>query len=43
VPAEISALSEGLHALWARKWALACMLAEVITQVAAFFKNLVTV
>ena len=39
VPTEISTLSEGLHALRACEWALARMLPEVITQIAAFFKN----
>jgi len=39
VPAEISTLSEGLHALGARKWALACMFAKVIPQITALFEN----
>jgi len=39
VSAEISTLSEGLHAFGARKRALACMFAEVIPQITALFKN----
>jgi len=39
VAAEISTLGEGLHALGACEWALACVLAEVVSQVAALFED----
>ena len=40
--AQISTLGESLSAPWTLEWSLACMLPEVVTEVAALLKDAIT-
>ena len=42
MPSQVATLSESFLAVTASKWSLACVLSEVVSQIAAFLENAIT-